>query len=44
MATVDQETAAASLRIVSYAVIAAMAAALVYAAYICLANWPGIAV
>lgn len=35
---------AGSLRIISYAVIAAMAAALIYAAYISLANWAGIAV
>ena len=33
-----------SLRILSYAVIAVMAAALIYAGYISLANWAGIAV
>lgn len=32
------------LRVLSYIVLAAMAAALVYAAYIALANWPSIAV
>ena len=32
------------LRILSYVVIAAMAIALIYAAYITLANWSGIAV
>jgi len=32
------------LRILSYVVLAAMAAALVYAAYISLANWASIAV
>jgi hypothetical protein len=35
---------AAPLRILSYVVIAVMAVALVYAAYIMLANWSGIAV
>jgi hypothetical protein len=34
----------APLRILAYVVIAAMGAALVYAAYISLVNWPGIAV
>jgi hypothetical protein len=35
---------AGSLRIVSYVVIGVMAAALIYAGYISLANWAGIAV
>ncbi len=33
-----------SLRVLSYVVLAAMAAALVYAAYISFVNWSGIAV
>jgi hypothetical protein len=33
-----------SLRVLSYIVLAAMAAALLYAGYISLANWAGIAV
>jgi hypothetical protein len=41
---VHNKAIAGSLRIISYAVIAAMAAALIYAAYISLANWAGIAV
>ena len=40
----DGKALVAPLRILSYVVIAAMAAALIYAAYISLANWSGIAV
>jgi hypothetical protein len=40
----NNKTLAGSLRILGYAVIALMAAALLYASYISLANWPGIAV
>jgi hypothetical protein len=40
----DGKAFVAPLRILSYVVIAVMAAALVYAGYISLANWAGIAV
>ena len=41
---VNNNTLFGSLRVLSYVVIAAMAAALLYAGYISLANWAGIAV
>lgn len=40
----DAKAFVTPLRILSYVVIAAMAIALIYAAYISLANWSGIAV
>jgi hypothetical protein len=41
---VNNNPAFGALRILSYVVLAAMAAALLYAGYISLANWAGIAV
>ena len=40
----NNNTVIAFLRVLSYVVIAAMAVALIYAVYISLVNWPGIAV
>lgn len=40
----DAKALVTPLRILSYVVIAVMAVALIYAAYISLVNWPGIAV
>lgn len=40
----DGKALVAPLRVLSYVVIAAMAAALLYAAYIAVANWAGIGV
>jgi hypothetical protein len=41
---VNNKTLIGSLQVLSYVVLAAMAAALVYAAYISFVNWSGIAV
>jgi hypothetical protein len=41
---VNNKAVIGSLRVLSYVVLAAMAAALVYAAYISFVNWSGIAV